>query len=224
MSNQFTDRAQRVVLIAQEEAKGLNHDYVGGEHLLLALMAIGEGAASTVLANLNVSAKKVSEYIVKVIGTGDNVMLLGEIPFTPRAKKVLEYACEEAAVLSSSYVGTEHLLLGLLREEEGLAARALEFCGLQLEVVREEVLNLLAQPPRASVAGGPRPVSAASGMPEYELNRVARLLYVLMRDVVPVGVVDHAVAEALEMAPVYDKEPNAMYTLALDMAGTLLDK
>ena len=162
MSNRFTERAQRVILIAQEEAKRLNHDYVGTEHILLGLIALGEGVAAQVLANLGVDLRRVRSEIEKIVGTGDNVMLLGEIPFTPRAKKVLEYAVEEAQHMGHSYVGTEHLLLGLIREEEGVAARVLENLGLRLDVVREEVLNLLGegQTPRV---GQPQPPSGQGG-------------------------------------------------------------
>ncbi len=154
MSNRFTERAQRVILIAQEEAKRLNHDYVGTEHILLGLIALGEGVAAQVLANLGVDLRRVRSEIEKIVGTGDNVMLLGEIPFTPRAKKVLEYAVEEAQHMGHSYVGTEHLLLGLIREEEGVAARVLENLGLRLEVVREEVLNLLGEGQTQHGGGG----------------------------------------------------------------------
>ena len=156
MSNRFTERAQRVILIAQEEAKRLNHDYVGTEHILLGLIALGEGVAAQVLANLGVNLRRVRSEIEKIVGTGDNVMLLGEIPFTPRAKKVLEYAVEEAQHMGHSYVGTEHLLLGLIREEEGVAARVLENLGLRLDVVREEVLNLLGEG-QAPRVGQPQP-------------------------------------------------------------------
>ena len=163
MSNRFTERAQRVILIAQEEAKRLNHDYVGTEHILLGLIALGEGVAAQVLANLGVDLRRVRSEIEKIVGTGDNVMLLGEIPFTPRAKKVLEYAVEEAQHMGHSYVGTEHLLLGLIREEEGVAARVLENLGLRLDVVREEVLNLLGEgQQQQGQQGGPGP-QAPSG-------------------------------------------------------------
>src|SRR3954467_10850303 len=145
MSNRFTERAQRVILIAQEEAKRLNHDYVGTEHILLGLIALGEGVAAQVLANLGVDLRRVRNEIEKIVGTGDNVMLLGEIPFTPRAKKVLELAVEEAQNMGHNYVGTEHLLLGLIREEEGVAARVLENLGVRLDVVREEVISLLGE-------------------------------------------------------------------------------
>ncbi|MBI4396195.1 MAG: ATP-dependent Clp protease ATP-binding subunit, partial [Elusimicrobia bacterium] len=157
MSNRFTERAQRVILIAQEEAKRLNHDYVGTEHLLLGLIALGEGVAAQVLANLGVDLRRVRVEIEKIVGTGDNVMLLGEIPFTPRAKKVLELAVEEAQNMGHNYVGTEHLLLGLIREEEGVAARVLENIGVRLDVVREEVISLLGEghaqaPPHAQTS------------------------------------------------------------------------
>jgi ATP-dependent Clp protease ATP-binding subunit ClpC len=145
MSNRFTDRVQRVIIIAQEEAKRLNHDYVGTEHMLLGLVALGEGVAARVLGNIGVDLKKVRAEVEKLVGTGDNVMLLGEIPFTPRAKKVLELAVEEAQSLGHTYVGTEHLLLGLLREEEGIAARVLENIGVRIADVREEVVNLIGE-------------------------------------------------------------------------------
>ncbi|MBN1621314.1 MAG: ATP-dependent Clp protease ATP-binding subunit [Endomicrobiales bacterium] len=143
MSNRFTDRVQRVIIIAQEEAKRLNHDYVGTEHILLGLVALGEGVAAKVLYNLGIDLRKVRQEIEKIVGTGDNIMLLGEIPFTPRAKKVLELAVEEAQNLGHTYVGTEHLLLGLLREEEGIAARVLENLGIKIADVRTEVTSII---------------------------------------------------------------------------------
>ncbi|MFH2201730.1 MAG: ATP-dependent Clp protease ATP-binding subunit [Elusimicrobiota bacterium] len=180
MSNRFTERAQRVILIAQEEAKRLNHDYVGTEHILLGLIALGEGVAAQVLANLGVDLRRVRAEIEKIVGTGDNVMLLGEIPFTPRAKKVLEYAVEEAQHMGHSYVGTEHLLLGLIREEEGVAARVLENLGLRLDVVREEVLNLLGEG-QAPQAGGPQaPSRTKSKTPT--LDEFGRDLTIYARD------------------------------------------
>ncbi|MBI4668558.1 MAG: ATP-dependent Clp protease ATP-binding subunit [Elusimicrobia bacterium] len=141
--NRFSERAQRAILIAQEEAKRLNHDYVGTEHILLGLVTLNEGVAAQVLSNLGVDIKRVRAEIEKIVGAGDNIMQLGEIPFTPRAKKVLELAVEEAQKMGHTYIGTEHILLGLIREEEGVAARVLENLGVRLEVVREEVLNLL---------------------------------------------------------------------------------
>jgi ATP-dependent Clp protease ATP-binding subunit ClpC len=175
MSNRFTERAQRVILIAQEEAKRLNHDYVGTEHILLGLIALGEGVAAQVLANLGVDLRRVRSEIEKIVGTGDNVMLLGEIPFTPRAKKVLEYAVEEAQHMGHSYVGTEHLLLGLIREEEGVAARVLENLGLRLDVVREEVLNLLGEGQSQAQGGGKEPAGAGSGSPSRTKSKTPTL-------------------------------------------------
>jgi len=159
MSTRFSDRAQKVILIAQEEAKRLNHDYVGTEHMLLGLVSLGEGAAAQVLTNLGVDFKRVRTEVEKIVGVGDSMMVLGEIPFTPRAKKVLEYAVEEAQHMGHTHIGTEHILLGLIREESGVAARVLENIGLRLETVREAVLEHIGEGEGA--AGGP----SASGQP-----------------------------------------------------------
>jgi ATP-dependent Clp protease ATP-binding subunit ClpA len=145
MSNRFTTRAQRVILIAQEEAKRLNHNFVGAEHILLGLIALGEGVAAQVLANSGVDLRRVRSEIEKSVGTGDpdTVLLLGEIPFTPDAKKVLESAVEEAQKMGHSYVGTEHLLMGLFYLES--VAKLLRDRGLTPEYTRDEILNLLGQ-------------------------------------------------------------------------------
>ncbi|MFN0118689.1 MAG: ATP-dependent Clp protease ATP-binding subunit [Elusimicrobiota bacterium] len=183
MSNRFTERAQRVILIAQEEAKRLNHDYVGTEHLLLGLIALGEGVAAQVLANLGVDLRRVRTEIEKIVGTGDNVMLLGEIPFTPRAKKVLELAVEEAQNMGHNYVGTEHLLLGLIREEEGVAARVLENLGVRLDVVREEVISLLGEgQPQASQPQQQTTTGSKSKSKTPTLDEFGRDLTVLARE------------------------------------------
>lgn len=183
MSTRFTERAQRVILIAQEEAKRLNHDYVGTEHILLGLIALGEGVAAQVLANLGIDLRRVRAEIEKIVGTGDNMMLLGEIPFTPRAKKVLEYAVEEAQHMGHSYIGTEHILLGLIREEEGVAARVLENLGLKLDVVREEVLNLLGEGEPQKAQGHAHPQTASRGKSKTPtLDEYARDLTQLARE------------------------------------------
>src|SRR5207244_980790 len=168
MSNRFTERAQHGILIAQEEAKRLNHDYVGTEHILLGLIALGEGVAAQVLANLGVDLRRVRAEIEKIVGTGDNVMLLGEIPFTPRAKKVLELAVEEAQNMGHNYVGTEHLLLGLIREEEGVAAQVLMNLGLKLDDVRAEVLNLLGHDIRPGVIVDPSTITRPKRTPALD--------------------------------------------------------
>ena len=149
MLNRFTERAQKVILLAQEEAKRLNHDYLGTEHILLGLVALGDGVAATVLINLGIDLKKVRNGVEKIVGVGESVLVLGEVPFTPRAKKVLELAVEEARSMRHRYVGTEHLLLGLIREGEGIAARILENLKVNLDKVRAEVVNLLGEVPYA---------------------------------------------------------------------------
>lgn len=143
MSHRFTDRAQKVVSLAQQEAKRLNHDYVGTEHLLLALVSFEDSVSAHVLANLGIDKKRIRNEIEKTVGTGDNILLMGEIPFSPRSKKVLEYAVEEAQKLGHPFVGTEHILLGILREGEGVGARVLESLGVNIEEVREEIINLI---------------------------------------------------------------------------------
>jgi ATP-dependent Clp protease ATP-binding subunit ClpC len=168
MSTRFTDRAQKVIMIAQEEAKRLSHDYVGTEHVLLGLVSLGEGVAAQVLSNSGVSFAHIRMEIEKMVGMGDNMMLLGEIPFTPRAKKVLEYAVEEAQHMGHSYIGTEHILLGLIREEEGVAARVLENLGLKLDSVRQAVLELIGETPPESRK---KESSKSEGQEEEEKSR-----------------------------------------------------
>jgi len=158
MLNRFTQRAQKAILLAQQEAKRLNHDYLGTEHILLGLVALGEGVAAQVLQDLGIDLKKVRREVEKMVGTGDNILLVGEVPFTPRAKKVLELAVQEAQDMGHNYVGTEHLLLGLIREEEGVAAKVLEGLGASLELVRGQIMNLLGE-------------STAEGMPSKEKRR-----------------------------------------------------
>ncbi len=143
MFNRFTERARRVILLAREEAKRLDHDYLGTEHLLLGLIREGEGVGATALRNLGVDLDQVRQEVEKTVGRGEGGLFLGQIPFTPRAKKVLELAVTEARDLGHSYIGTEHLLLGLIREGEGVAAQVLSSLGVDLEKAREEVLELL---------------------------------------------------------------------------------
>lgn len=153
MLNRFTQRAQKAILLAQREARRLNHDYLGTEHILLGLIALGEGVAAQVLQDLGIDLKKVRREVEKMVGTGDNILLVGEVPFTPRAKKVLELAVQEAQDMGHNYVGTEHLLLGLIREEEGVAAKVLEGLGASLELVRGQIVNLLGETTSHGVPG-----------------------------------------------------------------------
>ena len=145
MAKRFTENAQKIILIAQEEAKRLNHDYVGTEHILLGLCAIEGTVSNQILTSLGVTFRKVRLEIEKMVGIGDTIMLLGEIPFTPRAKKVLEFSVEESQLLNSEYIGTEHILLGLIREEEGMAGKILGNLGLSLTLVRDTVINSIGE-------------------------------------------------------------------------------
>ena len=145
MAKRFTENAQKIILIAQEEAKRLNHDYVGTEHILLGLCAIEGTVSNQILTSLGVTFRKVRLEIEKMVGIGDTIMLLGEIPFTPRAKKVLEFSVEESQLLNSEYIGTEHILLGLIREEEGMAGKILGNLGLSLTLVRDTVVNSVGE-------------------------------------------------------------------------------
>jgi len=142
--DKFSERARRVLTLAQEEAQRFNHNYIGTEHLLLGLVREGEGVAAKVLANLGVELNKVRSAVEFIIGRGDRAVL-GEIGLTPRAKKVIELAVDEARRLNHGYIGTEHLLLGLVREGEGIAAGVLESLGVNLERVRAETTRILAQ-------------------------------------------------------------------------------
>jgi len=143
MFERFTDRARKVMALANQEAQRFNHEYIGTEHILLGLVKEGSGVGANVLKNLDVDIKKLRLEIEKLVKSGPDMVTMGKLPQTPKAKKVIEYAIEEARALNHNYVGTEHILLGLLRETEGIAAQVLMNLGLKLEDVRQEVLNLL---------------------------------------------------------------------------------
>lgn len=143
MYERFTDRARKVMQLANQEAQRFNHEYIGTEHILLGLVKEGSGVAANVLKNLDVDLRKIRIEVEKIVQTGPDMVTMGKLPQTPRAKKVIEYGMDEARNLNHNYVGTEHLLLGLLREQEGVAAQVLMNLGLKLEDVRDEVLNLL---------------------------------------------------------------------------------
>jgi ATP-dependent Clp protease ATP-binding subunit ClpC len=143
MFERFTDRARKVMALANQEAQRFNHEYIGTEHILLGLVKEGSGVGATVLKNLDVDIKKLRLEVEKLVKSGPDMVTMGKLPHTPRAKKVIEFAIEEARSLNHNYVGTEHLLLGLLRETEGIAAQVMMNLGLRLEDVRQEVLNLL---------------------------------------------------------------------------------
>ena len=156
MFERFTERARKVMAMANQEAQRFNHEYIGTEHILLGLIKEGSGVGANVLRNLGVDLPKVRMEIEKLVKAGPDMVTMGKLPQTPKAKKVIEYSIEEARNLSHNYVGTEHLLLGLLREHDGVAAQVLMNLGIKLEEVRAEVLNLLG----AGV--GPDEVAAAT--------------------------------------------------------------
>ncbi|MCB9845935.1 MAG: ATP-dependent Clp protease ATP-binding subunit [Phycisphaeraceae bacterium] len=159
MFERFTDRARKVMALANQEAQRFNHEYIGTEHILLGLVKEGSGVGANVLRNLDVDLRKVRLEVEKLVKAGPEMVTMGKLPQTPRAKKVIEYAIEEARNLNHNYVGTEHLLLGLLREQDGVAAQVLMNLGLKLEEVREEVLNLLG----AGGEGGSQEEAAGGG-------------------------------------------------------------
>jgi len=144
----FTDRVRKVLQMAREEAARLHHEYVGTEHILLGLIREGMGLAAAVLTNLNVDLEEIQQKIEETVKKGRAAMVAGpDLPYTSRAKKVLEFAMSEVRELSHSYIGTEHLLLGLLREEKGIAAQVLTDAGVNLVQARAETLRLLGSEP-----------------------------------------------------------------------------
>lgn len=162
MNYNFTDRVRKVLAMAREEAIRLQHDYVGTEHILLGLIREGEGVAAAVLTNLSVDLEQIQQQVEESVRRGKATIALGELPYTSRAKKVLEFAMAEARELNHSYVGTEHLLLGLLREEKGIAAEVLNQLGVTLEEARRQTLKLLGSEPSAGQTATTAPSSSAS--------------------------------------------------------------
>ncbi len=166
MFERFTDRARRVVVLAQEEARMLNHNYIGTEHILLGLIHEGEGVAAKALESLGISLEGVRQQVEEIIGQGQSAPS-GHIPFTPRAKKVLELSLREALQLGHNYIGTEHILLGLIREGEGVAAQVLVKLGADLNRVRQQVIQLLhgyQGGKEAAASGGPQESAPATSL------------------------------------------------------------
>src|SRR5687767_2919548 len=153
MFERFTERARQVVVLAQEEARTLKHNYIGTEHILLGLLREEEGLAARVLESLDITVERVRSQVVRIVGSGEEVTA-GQIPFTPRAKKVLELALREALSLGHNYIGTEHILLGLVRENEGVAARILLDFDADAEKIRNEIIRMLSGPGRRQQGGG----------------------------------------------------------------------
>ena len=199
MFERFTDRARKVMALANQEAQRFNHEYIGTEHILLGLVKEGSGVGANVLKNLDVDLRKVRLEVEKLVKSGPDMVTMGKLPQTPRAKKVIEYAIEEARNLNHNYVGTEHLLLGLLREHEGVAAQVLMNLGLKLEEVREEVLNLLGagvDPEEATAGGGSESSGKSKGKSKTPaLDSFGRDLTELARD----GSLDPVIGRANEI-------------------------
>src|SRR2546430_889619 len=160
--NNFTPRAQQVLALARKEADRFNHNYVGTEHLLLGLIKLGQGVAVNVLQKMGLDLETVRMEVEKQVGSGPETKMVGNVPYTPRVKKVLALAGKEAKALNHSYVGTEHILLGLLREGEGVAARVLKTLEVDIERTRNEILREL-DPQFSSGQGGDAPSASAGG-------------------------------------------------------------
>jgi len=182
MFDRFTERARKVILLAKEEAKRFNHDYIGTEHILLGLIKEGEGVAAAVLQNLGLNLDMIRLEVEKLVQPGPSTVTSGDIPFTPKAKKVIELAMDEARSLGHNYIGTEHLLLGLIRENEGVASQVLLNLGLDLAKVRKEIMDLLgttsanyeANPSAASSAPTSKAKTPALDAFGRDLNKLAR--------------------------------------------------
>ena len=198
MFERFTDRARKVMALANQEAQRFNHDYIGTEHVLLGLVKEGSGVGANVLKNLGVDLRKVRLEVEKLVKSGPEMVTMGKLPQTPRAKRVIEYAIEEARNLNHNYVGTEHLLLGLLREQDGVAAQVLMNLGLKLEDVREEILNLLGagvEPEDASAMAGPGDAKKGGKSKTPALDSFGRDLTELARE----GKLDPVIGRATEI-------------------------
>jgi hypothetical protein len=170
----FTERARQVVVLAQDEARALKHNYIGTEHILLGLLREDEGLAARVLESLDITVEEVRAQVARIVGQGDEVTT-GQIPFTPEAKKTLELALREALSLGHNYIGTEHLLLGLMRENEGVAVRILLDFDVDAEKVRNEVIRLLSGPSRRTADEEPAPSPWLPPSPPFSPELAAEL-------------------------------------------------
>jgi ATP-dependent Clp protease ATP-binding subunit ClpA len=218
--NRFTLTSQKVVDASKAEARRLNHYYVSTEHILLGLLQVHDGVANEALVNLGTTPSKIRADVERIVGTGDNVMLLGEIPFTPRARKVIELAAEEATKSGSQYTGTEHILIGLVREEEGIAATVLRDGGVRLDDLIREVGRLTS----AKLLRGVGSVLKAN---EQQLKAhdtrpvVARFMRVLMTRFLTLEDMRQAIDDARDSADPVGQVPAD--ALSLEMADRLVD-
>jgi ATP-dependent Clp protease ATP-binding subunit ClpC len=182
MFERFTERARQVVILGEEEARTLKHNYIGTEHILLGLLREEEGLACRVLESLDITVERVRLQVVRIVGYGeDEEVTSGQIPFTPRAKKMLELALREALSLGHNYIGTEHILLGLVRENEGVAARILLDFDADSEKIRNEVIRMLSGPGgrrqqwiESTAEEGPRDLEILEQDPNHVVVKVRR--------------------------------------------------
>src|ERR671937_2544974 len=182
MFKRFTERARRVIILAREEAERHHHEYLGTEHILLGMLKDGGGIAITVLQKAGLSIDQIRMEIERHLPRNANALIVGEIPFTPKAKKVLEYGVEEARLMGHNYIGTEHLLLGLLKEKEGIAAKVLNALGIRLVETREKILNLLQEPATKTKEKSKTPALDEFGRDLTELAQVGKLDPVIGRE------------------------------------------
>ncbi|MEA3560338.1 MAG: Clp protease N-terminal domain-containing protein, partial [Candidatus Omnitrophota bacterium] len=168
MFNRFTERARKIIILAKEEARRFNHDYIGTEHILLGLIKEGEGVAAAVLQNLELNLQTIRLEVEKLVQPGPSTIVSGDIPFTPKAKRALELAMDEARRLGHNYIGTEHLLLGLIREGEGVASHILLNQDLDLNKVRQEIMRLLGSATPKANAAEPGQVGTKSKTPTLD--------------------------------------------------------
>jgi len=182
MFKRFTERARRVIILAREEAERHHHEYLGTEHILLGMLKDGGGIAITVLQKAGLSIDQIRMEVERHLPRNANALIVGEIPFTPKAKKVLEYGVEEARLMGHNYIGTEHLLLGLLKEKEGIAAKVLNALGIRLVETREKILNLLQEPTTKTKEKSKTPALDEFGRDLTELAQVGKLDPVIGRE------------------------------------------
>jgi hypothetical protein len=210
MHERFTDRARKVMQLANQEAQRLNHDYIGTEHLLLGLVKEGSGIAANVLMNLDIDLRKIRLEVEKVVQhcLGVKQVVMGRLPHTPRAKKVIAYSVDEARDLNHDYVGTEHLLLGLLREHEGVAAQVLLNLGLKLEDLRENIINFLGPSTEPKVTNWKDRL-------EHMRNEVLKLLKPTTKQDGPEGTQPFTVDASSHSAALSDAEPATFESLTV---------
>jgi ATP-dependent Clp protease ATP-binding subunit ClpA len=225
MFDRFTDRARRVVVLAQDEARMLSHDYIGTEHILLGLIHESQGVAAKALQTLGISLDAVRQQVEEIIGQGQQAPS-GHIPFTPRAKKVLELSLREAHQLGHDYIGTEHMLLGLIREGEGVAAQVLVRLGADLNRVRQQVIQLLpvyegTEPAsRGDTPGGPRRGRVPPGVPSGTAALESRLSAIEQR----VGNGPATADLDEQIAQVRRDKESAIDSQDFEQAGSLRDR